>query len=201
MSETSKPRAATPFEGSRRQLWLGVVLAIVLGLGVWALFGRRDAGKHGVPGATPALESEAPAHERPAMLFFADHDAVALVQERHEIPMGESIEENVEATLRDWANGPREAEAVAVLPPQVRVTQAFFDDEEHVLYVDFNTALVTQMPGGSAAEYQLLSALLRTVGANFPEVTAVQILVDGQPVESLGGHYDTSKPLRVAAWQ
>jgi hypothetical protein len=67
--------------------------------------------------------------------------------------------------------------------------------------VDFNTALVTQLPGGSAAEFHLLGALVRTVGANFPEVTSVQILVDGQPVDSLAGHYDTSGPLRVAAWQ
>ena len=55
--------------------------------------------------------------------------------------------------------------------------------------------------GGSAAEYYSISALVRTLGANFPEVRAVQILVDGQPVDSLAGHFDTSGPLDVATWQ
>jgi spore germination protein GerM len=123
------------------------------------------------------------------------------VTERREIPVGAMLEERVEATLRALIAGPDQQGALPVLPREAQVMQSFFDEETGVLFVDFNTALVTQQPGGSTAEYYSLSALVRTLGANFPEVTAVQILVDGQPIDSLAGHFDTSKPLDVATWQ
>ena len=183
---------------ARIAVWL--VLALVLGAGGWALFGLKNRATPGGAGDA-ALAPESEAGLRRVVLFFADHNAESLVQERHEVPFGNTLEENVETVLRAWARGPQDAEALAVVPAQVRITQAFFDEEDATLYVDFNTALVTQLPGGSAAEFHLLGALVRTVGANFPEVTSVQILVDGQPVDSLAGHYDTSGPLRVAAGQ
>jgi hypothetical protein len=184
---------------ARLAVWL--VLALVLGAGGWALFGLKNRSATGRGAGDAPLSSETEAGLRRVVLFFADHNAESLVQERHEVPFGNTLEENVETVLRAWARGPQDPEALAVVPAQVRITQAFFDEEDATLYVDFNTALVTQLPGGSAAEFHLLGALVRTVGANFPEVTSVQILVDGQPVDSLAGHYDTSGPLRVAAWQ
>ena len=46
-------------------------------------------------------------------------------------------------------------------------------------------SLVTQHPGGSAAEWATLAAIVRTIGSNFPEVARVQVMVDGQPLETL----------------
>ena len=87
------------------------------------------------------------------------------------------------------------------LPPGTRLRQAFYDDDSATLYLDFRPELVTRHPGGSAAEYFTLSSIVRTLGTNFPEVARVQILVDGQPIESLAGHFDASKPIEIATWQ
>ncbi len=83
----------------------------------------------------------------------------------------------------------------------MRLEQTYFADETSTLYLDFSPALVTQHPGGSAAEYHTIRALVRTIAANFPDVARMQILVDGQPIDTLAGHYDTSKPIAVTDWQ
>ena len=184
----------------RGRVLFWVLFVAVVGAGAAILFWPRvhllpddDGGFISRRGETVGLRS--------VVLYFADPNAEGLVTERREIPAGAILEERVEATLRALAAGPDQQGALPILPREARVMQSFYDEEDGVLYVDFNTALVTQQPGGSAAEYYSISGLVRTLGANFPEVTAVQILVDGQPVDSLAGHFDTSRPLDVATWQ
>ena len=187
--------------GSQRgRVLFWVLFILVVGAGATVLFWPRINLVPGEDGSTSARGGQT-IGLRPIVLYFADSEAEGLITERREIPLGATLEERVEATLRALADGPDQRTALPVLPRQARVMQSFYDEEDGVLYVDFNTALVTQQPGGSAAEYYSLSALVRTVGSNFPEVTAVQILVDGQPVDSLAGHFDTSRPLDVATWQ
>lgn len=49
--------------------------------------------------------------------------------------------------------------------------------------------------GGSAFEAATLQQLVHTVTAADPELTAVRLLVEGAPVESLWGAVSTAKPL------
>jgi hypothetical protein len=195
------PRPDDLSQGSQRgRVLFWILFILVVGGGAAVLFWPR---LNLVPGddSSPFVRSGQTIGLRPIVLYFADPEAEGLITERREIPVGATLEERVEATLRALADGPDQRTALPVLPRQARVMQSFYDEDGGVLYVDFNTALVTQQPGGSAAEYYSLSALVRTIGTNFPEVTAVQILVDGQPVDSLAGHFDTSRPLDVATWQ
>jgi len=200
----SPARVADPIgleHGSQRgRILFWILFILVVGAGAAVLFlPRMDT----VPGDdnAPFVRSGRAVGLRTIVLYFADPAAEGLITERREIPLGTTLEEGVESALRALAAGPDQRTALPVLPRQARVMQSFYDEEDGVLYLDFNTALVTQQPGGSAAEYYSLSALVRTIGTNFPEVTAVQILVDGQPVDSLAGHFDTSRPLDVATWQ
>jgi len=187
--------------GSKRgRILFWILFIAVVGAGATVLFWPRVGFLPDDEGMVPARRGQA-VGLRSVVLYFADPSAEGLVTERREIPAGAVLEERVEATLRALAAGPDQQGALPILPREARVVQSFYDEEDGVLYVDFNTALVTQQPGGSAAEYYSISALVRTLGANFPEVTAVQILVDGQPVDSLAGHFDTSRPLDVATWQ
>ncbi len=195
----SEVRDASPARGNRGRVIFWSVFGVLVGVAVWLLFWPRKGGEVLVPSsATPATE---PQSTRPVVLYFADRDARALVSERREVPDARTLEGRVEAALQALAAGPDQPEAVPALPAETRVHEAFFDDTTATLYLDFNTALVTHHPGGSAAEYFTLDAIVRTLGANFPEVARVQILVDGQPIDSLAGHFDTSKPIDVRAWQ
>ncbi len=187
--------------GSQRgRVVFWILVVVLVGAAAWILFWPHDAFE---PGEEPMLvEREAPATgSRRIVLYFADADARSLVTERREVPFGESLEESVESTIRALLAGPAERGGVAVLPADVRLEQTYFADETSTLYLDFSPALVTQHPGGSAAEYHTIRALVRTIAANFPDVARMQILVDGQPIDTLAGHYDTSKPIAVTDWQ
>jgi hypothetical protein len=78
---------------------------------------------------------------------------------------------------------------------------AFYDSETATVYLDFSSEIVAGHPGGSSAEYYTIAALVRTVSENFPEVQAVQILVEGLQVGTIAGHIDAYRPFLVRDWR
>ena len=62
--------------------------------------------------------------------------------------------------------------------------------------VNFNSALVEDFKGGDTDEAKGVNAILKALG-QFPNVQKVQILVNGQHVDTLGGLLDISGPLPV----
>lgn len=62
--------------------------------------------------------------------------------------------------------------------------------------VDFSHQLKDNFHGGDTDEANAVNGILRALG-QFPTVNRVQILVAGQPVESLGGMLVISQPLNV----
>jgi spore germination protein GerM len=65
-----------------------------------------------------------------------------------------------------------------------------------VAVADFSAQLRSRFAGGADNEGVVVYAIVNTL-ASLPEVTRVRILVEGKPVESIGGHIDTSAPLRA----
>ena len=70
-----------------------------------------------------------------------------------------------------------------------------------MLYLDWSKAMVQEFRGGSGRERQILASIVLTAADNLPDVTEVTILVEGNPVESIGGHYDVMSPLSVSEWR
>jgi len=139
--------------------------------------------------------------EQALQLYFADDEAQNMVSERRALPERASLEESVEAAIAALVAGPEEEHHNSVFPKEARLLQTYYTESTRTLFLDFNHALVDRHPGGSTAEYLTLGALVRTVAANFPQVTRLQILVDGQAIDTLAGHFDTSKPIEVSDWQ
>ena len=63
-----------------------------------------------------------------------------------------------------------------------------------VAKVNFSRELQKNFVGGSTGEEMLVGSVVNTL-TEFPEIQKVQILVDGQEVETLSGHMDLSQPL------
>lgn len=61
---------------------------------------------------------------------------------------------------------------------------------------DFSHELRDNFTGGDSGETRTVNAILSTLG-RFPTVSRVQILVAGQPIDSLGGLLSLSNPLPV----
>ncbi|MBV9850166.1 MAG: GerMN domain-containing protein [Armatimonadetes bacterium] len=80
------------------------------------------------------------------------------------------------------------------LPPGTKLRSVTISDG--LATVDFSRALKDNFRGGDTQEAQTVNAILRTLG-QFPTVSKVQILVEGQRVDSLGGLIVISDPLPV----
>lgn len=189
-------RSAAP---PRRAPWilvLAIVVAIAAGTALF-LAGRSDDRNAAGGDATIPV----PTGGRVATLYFADRDGKSFVPEDRELPEGDHFEMRVEAVLRALVDGPRIGDVLPVLPETARLRRVYFDADTATLYADFDAALVRDHPGGSTAEWQTLTAMVRTLRANFPEVRRLQLLVQGQPLESIAGHFDASQPIELDTWQ
>ncbi len=81
--------------------------------------------------------------------------------------------------------------------PRGTVLNEVFIDTQKTVYLDFSHHLTNGHIGGTTAEYITISAILKTVFDNFPdEIRHIQLLVEGQEIETLTGHVNLSAPMR-----
>lgn len=64
-----------------------------------------------------------------------------------------------------------------------------------IAYLDFDRSFYDFSGGGSLGELQAVYGIVATVTMSFPEIVAVQFLIEGEEQETLAGHVDLSMPL------
>ena len=168
-----------------------IVAAIVL---YWVQ--RRE------PSQPPAPEqvTEVPEGSRAVTLYFASRNDESLVTETRMVGIGEAYVDQIEQVLRELLTGPHEG-GVSTIAEGTQLLDVFYDTDGGVLYLDFTSEIVAGHPGGSSAEYFTIASIMRTVSQNFPEVQAVQFLVEGLQVGTIAGHIDAYEPFAVSDWR
>jgi spore germination protein GerM len=141
-----------------------------------------------------------PEGSRTVTLFFADRESETLLPESRLVAVGKDYAEQVRQVMQALLEGPH-GDGVSTISAETRFLNAFYDSETAILYLDFSSELVAGHPGGSSAEYYTIAAIIRTVSENFPEVQAVQILVEGLQVGTIAGHIDAYNPFLVRDWR
>lgn len=158
---------------------------------------------------TPTETVETPRQPAPRMLegsravtlFFASADEPAIYSESREVGVGRRFDEQVRQVVDALIAGPGDARGVSAIPDGTQLLAASFDPDSATLFLDFSADIVANHPGGSAAEYCTVAVIVRTVGENFPEVQAVQVLVDGSQVDTIAGHIRADEPFLVRDWR
>lgn len=82
----------------------------------------------------------------------------------------------------------------SAIPPGAEV-RALFLTSRGEAFVDISEALATNHPGGSLYETLTVYAIVNALTVNLPDVTSVQILIEGREVDTLAGHIDLRHPL------
>lgn len=190
--------AATVGTLSVRHFFLIVVVLVVgvAGLYYWSTRGDDDVG-----GPAPGLVTVVPEGSRTVTLFFADEDEPMLVTESRLVAIGRDLPAQIRQVIRALAAGPVVSELVSTIPEGTEILGVFYEAEAFTVYLDFSGEFVAGHPGGSTAEYFTVSAIMRTISENFPEVQAVQILVEGSQVGTIAGHVDASSPFLIHDWR
>lgn len=190
----------TVASGGTLEAWHLVVLAVVavalVAAGYW-WFAVRDRAGDGPP---TAGVTKVPEGSRIVSLFFAEEDEAALFSETRQVAIGRSLIEQCTQVMRALIAGP-EGSGVSAIPSGTRLLGVYYDEEMLTFFLDFSGELVAAHPGGAAAEYSTVMAIMKTTSENFPEVRAVQILVDGYQVGTIAGHIDAYKPFDVRDWR
>jgi len=117
----------------------------------------------------------------------------------HISDQGELHYEPKAIAVHDHANAYREAfehliSQTPVFPKGTRLLSV--ELKGNTLELNFSQELVQNFEGGSDTEAALINAITRSA-SSFPGVQKVRILIEGKPVESIGGHLDISQPLPV----
>jgi hypothetical protein len=145
-----------------------------------------------VPRADAAESREATGRIR-ASLFYVAEDGLHLTAVDADVPYG--------ATPADQARALVEAQLQAAPAPLAqsiaegtKVRQVFVA-EDGTAFVDLSKDAVSNHRGGSLDELFAVYALVNAVTVNLPAIKGVQILVEGQEVDTLAGHVDLRHPL------
>lgn len=85
-------------------------------------------------------------------------------------------------------------QAVSPLPPEAGIREVWVSPAG-IAYVDFDRRLRDFAGGGALGELHIVYGVVSTVVISFPEVFAVQLLVEGDWIETLTGHVDLAAPL------
>ncbi|QXE89747.1 GerMN domain-containing protein [Geomonas subterranea] len=162
-----------------------LVFAVVVGL---LVFRKYETATKVTPPAAPAEQVDT----RVVTLFFSNQDGSSLAREGREIAVEDTTDDMIASVVDELVVGPL-GDLAPTLPHNARVIGAQLKGD--VVQVDFSKELVESLPEGSSAEMSAVYSVVDTVVANFPQVKAVQFLVDGVPVKELKGHLDLSAPI------
>lgn len=191
----------TPPPTSRSRLWLALtVCVVILGLGIWFVASRLPQWLASADDSAPAPTTTAPAatdaRKIQATLFYVSDDGTSLVGVSREALYAATPAEQARHIVEAQV-APPPAERSSAIPAGTTV-RAVFLTESHDAYVDLGGTIATGFTGGSLDEALAVYAIVNAITANLPDVTAVQILIEGKEVDSLGGHLDLRAPLGKA---
>ena len=179
----------------------GLLATVALTAPRWAALLRAPAASPEVD--EPAVEETAsPVAEGPAAeagrrisvrLYFEAPDREGLLPEEREVAFSADLPRQLRIVVEELAKGSTTG-LVSTLPEGTRVLEVFVQ-ARGVAWVDLSSEATSGLPGGSKAEMLTVYSIVNTIVTNFPAVSRVRIVVNDQPVTSLGGHVDLSRPL------
>jgi len=175
----------------------GVGTAVIVGGFLW-IAGSRQRSANIPPSRLVPLAAELEGI-RGVYLYFGAKGADSLVAEYRDVVVKDRPADQVRAIYRELLAGSAKGN-VGLLPEGTELLETYWT-ERGALYLDWSRSLVSEFRGGTERERQLISSIVRTAGDNLPGVERVVILVEGSPIETIGGHFDTLSPLDVRDWR
>jgi spore germination protein GerM len=179
-----------------RRTALATIVIVVFAAAIWAMLVALpqrvapDAADPSASGGGPATAER----RITATLYFIAEDGLSLVGVPREVVFGEPIvlqaRRIVEAQL-----GPAPAPLAAAMPEGTTL-RALFISERGDAFVDLSGEARANHRGGALDELFTVYAIVNALTVNLPAIARVQILVDGEEVDTLAGHVDLRNPLR-----
>jgi hypothetical protein len=134
-----------------------------------------------------------PGRKIKARLFYVGDAGTTLTSVEHDVSFGASAAEQAKEIIN--AQLAPVAEPLLSAVPAGTTLRAIFITDKGEAFVDFSSELASAHPGGSLNEMLTVYTIVDALTVNLPAVSAVQLLVNGQEVDTLAGHVDLRRPL------
>ena len=122
-------------------------------------------------------------------LYFSDSQAMYLEPEKRKISQTPSL---ARQAVIELIKGPENSELYPTIPQGTQVNEVYIVDD--IVYVGLSEEIFKNHPGGSSGELMTVYSIVSTL-TEIPPIVGVQILVEGNEMNSLVGHVDISMPL------
>ncbi|MFB3881719.1 MAG: GerMN domain-containing protein [Armatimonadota bacterium] len=190
-----------PSRGSRAPVVFLLLVVIALSAALWRIYpeykrlkaaGSKQQGAGSRSGPGPKADSQAPGAQTIATLYFARviEGKLRMVPIRRDLPPGLGV---ARASLRELIEGAVPPGCERPLPAGTKLLGITVVDG--LATADFTGQLVSGFRGGSDNEGVTVYAIVNTL-TSLPGVERVRILVEGKPISTIGGHLETSAPLK-----
>lgn len=186
-------------KGIMSKIWsLLILFTILLAGGTWYLWTNQLAEEQsedvGYLQVSPELPEAVDTQNvrREVTLFVGDPATGNLVRTIAELDGPQTVIRKLTQTIGLLMHPTPETSNVAI-PDGAELIGVFFTNSG-ILYLNFNRHLQDRHVGGLSAELVTVASVVNTVFVNFQEVKQVQILVEGNEIDTLVGHIDCRKP-------
>lgn len=137
-------------------------------------------------------EKEKQEQELTINLYYPDDQGTKLIAVKRKIRVT-AQKDKYAAAMESLMQGTKAKGQTTIIPKQAKLRSVTVKDG--LAKVDFSQDIVKHFVGGSTGEEMLVGSVVDTL-TEFHEVSKVQILIEGKPVETLAGHMDLSEPLK-----
>lgn len=147
------------------------------------------------PAAVPDVDGGGPdaVSQFGATMFYVTEDGLGLVRREVDIAGDAGTLTRARAVVEGQLAAAPEP-LLSPFPEGTRLRALYLADDGN-LFVDLSDEVSSGHSGGSLDELLTVYALVNALTTSVPEVTAVQILVDGREADTLAGHVDLRQPL------
>lgn len=124
-------------------------------------------------------------------LYFSDSEATGLIGEKRMVEVKDSAQ-LPEIIVKELIAGPKDNSLQPTFPAETRLLSVTVEDK--TASVDFSQDLIDKHWGGSTGETLTIMSLVNSL-TELSDIEQVQIMIEGEKVETLKGHWDISEPI------
>jgi hypothetical protein len=180
-----------PEARGRRRYVVALMMALLFAAGLTAgyMFFIKGAAFEG----TGATVDEPPLKAKQTLISLYYPYGGRLNMEERSVPKTVSRISMAEAVVREFLGGPADT-ADSYVPAEAELL-GIFSGRDGMLYVNLSDEFRNNFQGDTYAEFLLLRGFYESLVSNVFGVLKVKLLIEGEEVESIGGHLSARKPL------
>jgi Sporulation and spore germination len=171
-----------------------VLIAVAIGLGLYALHLKRKVARDEELAAQQQLAMAPPASGPPTQLtlYVASDSDATLRKSQMSLVLPAERSERARAVLRALFGAYLQSPSPHPIGPGADVRDVYLLGDDTAV-VDTNSAFADKHPSGVLAEELTVASIVTTLNANDNKIQRVKILVNGQERETLAGHADLQR--------